>query len=540
VRSSFAIFAVGTWACTTVPENPPSQTPRTITLFHYADVHSHVFPRKLAVGVRDAELGLGVEGRTATVGGAARLAALLDRERARSEVSFVLDSGDALEGSAIFAAFHGVPETLSQEVLGLDAQAVGNHDLTHGAAALSDLRAGRATFPLLAANLDDLVAAGVALPSLVLERQGVRVGVVGLGRSPDGAVDLDRCAAAVEQAIAGFDAPVDAVVVLSHLGRDADLSLVPKTAGADVVLGGHTHDVLEPPKAAPDCGEAVRSRLRCVPRPVTIVHSGAYGRYLGRLDLTLSRDAVDLYAETPLKRSAVVESRYTLLPINDSLPERADLVDLLGPYRDALVRAGLEQPIAFAPAPVSRSKPARGDSALGNFVTRALRAAARADLAVINATGVRADLPEGELAADDFFEVLPLEHSWTLHKARVGGGDRAKRRSTAERSCLAATRRRAPKSGSRASRSTLAEFTESRWRLSLRKRANGSMGLERLSSVAARFGTSSSLQPGAGERARCHGPRHRLAAWTRPREPSSTGAFRGAEGLSAGRPARIG
>lgn len=396
-------------ACSTAAADPSPPTRRAVTLFHVADLHSHVFPRKLAIGQRDAELGLGLEGQTAVVGGAARLAALLDRERARAEASFFFDSGDALEGTSVFSAFHGVPETLAQQALDLDAQAVGNHDLTHGAAALAELRAGRARFPLLAGNLDDLVETGVALPSAVFERNGIRVGLVGLGRSADDPVNLDGCAAAVERSIAEFAAPLDAVVVLSHLGRDADLSLVPRTAGIDVVLGGHTHDVLEPPKVVADCGEAIRSRSHCVPRPVTVVHSGAYGRLLGRLDLTLSTAPTDVSAESPVQRSAVVASRYTLLPINDSLPERPDLVELLEPYRAVLVDAGIERPVAFAPVAVSRRKPAGGDSALGNFVTHAMRVAAGADLAVINATGVRADLPEGELTVDDFFEVLPFE-----------------------------------------------------------------------------------------------------------------------------------
>jgi 5'-nucleotidase len=336
---------------------------------------------------------------------------LLDRERARAETSFYFDSGDALEGSAVFFAFHGVPETLASEALGLDAQAVGNHDLTNGPAALAALRARRATFPLLAANLDELVSAGVAAPSAVLERNGVRLLVIGLGRDPATAVSLDANALAVEQALAGAGSPVDAVVVLSHLGRDADLALVPKTAGVDVVLGGHTHDVLDPPSSVMDCGDGARLRMPCDRRPVAVVHSGAYGRYLGRLDLTLSTDPSDVATRLPPRRSSVVESRFALLPVNETLPERPDVVDLLAPYRRSLIEAGFEQPVAFAPAQVSRSKPRRGDSALGNFVTHAMRMDCGADLALINSTGVRADLPKGELTVDDFFEVLPFEDS---------------------------------------------------------------------------------------------------------------------------------
>jgi 5'-nucleotidase len=247
------------------------------------------------------------------------------------------------------------------------------------------------------------------------------VGVVGLGRTPDGFMGLDRTANVVQRSIEAFGSLVDAIVVLSHLGRDGDLALVPKTQGIDVILGGHSHDVFDPPRTALDCGGEVRSISFCDPRPVTVVHSGAYGRYLGRLDLTVSSDPADLGGTPFVRRSAVVASRYSLLPVNDALPERGDLVDLLEPYREALVQAGLEQPVAFAPAAISRRKPARGDSALGNFVTAAMRAVARADLAVINSTGVRADLPQGEVTMDDFFEVLPFEDSLVI--MNISGAD---------------------------------------------------------------------------------------------------------------------
>jgi 5'-nucleotidase len=125
----------------------------------------------------------------------------------------------------------------------------------------------------------------------------------------------------------------------------------------------------------------------------------------------MSSDPADLVNRSPNKHARVVATRYSLLPVNEAASERTDLVELLAPYRDALVNAGVERPVAFAPAAVTRRKPAGGDSSLGNLVTHAMRVAAGADLAVINATGVRADLPEGELTVDDFFEVLPFDDS---------------------------------------------------------------------------------------------------------------------------------
>lgn len=393
---------------------------RSVTILHVADVHSHLFPRSVSIDSRDAALGLGPEGESVSVGGAARLAALLDRERARSEASFFFDAGDLLEGTSVYSVFHGVPEVSTFERLEVDAAAVGNHDLSRGASALSALRNGRASFPILAANLEDLISSGLAAPFAVLEKGGVRVLAIGLGRTPDGPVNLADCASAVRRAVAEQGASVDLVVVLSHLGRDLDLALVPRTSGIDVVLGGHTHDVLDPPAIVMDCGPDLRARMGCASRPVMVAHPGAYGRYLGRIDVVVSSDPADR-AVRGAGRSAVVESQAALLPVNAALPERPDISEMLEPYADALARAGFGRAFAFAPGSISRQKAHGGDSALGNFVARAMRVSARADLAVVNATGVRADLPKGDLSPDDFFEVLPFDDS--LVTLDVSGAD---------------------------------------------------------------------------------------------------------------------
>jgi len=391
-----------------------------VTIFHVADLHSHLLPRRLAIGPRDSALGLGPEGDSVSVGGAARLGALLDRERGRSDASFFFDAGDLLEGTSVYSVFGGVPEVLAVDRLKLDAAAVGNHDLSRGASALAALRAGRTSSPLLAANLDDVVAAGVAARYATFERGGVRVLAVGLGRTPDGAVSLDACASAVERAIAEA-APADVVLVLSHLGRELDLALVPRTSGVDLILGGHTHDVLDPPATVMDCGPELRAQSGCEPRPVTVAHPGAYGRYLGRIDLVVSADPALRTERAGHASSAVVESHVALLPVNAALPDRADIAELLRPYADRLAQAGFEKPFAFAPALVSREPVGGGDSALGNFVARAMRLSVGADFALVNTTGIRADLPKGVLTPDDFFEVLPFDDA--LVTLAVSGAD---------------------------------------------------------------------------------------------------------------------
>jgi 5'-nucleotidase/UDP-sugar diphosphatase len=404
---SLAVASVVSAAC-----GPPAlreqQTPRLVTLLYTADIHSHLLGEKLSIGAADAAHGLGAEGDTATVGGAARLATVLTQARSKGTPALYLDAGDLLEGTSFFPTFGGVPEMRVADALCLDAMAAGNHDLAFGASSLAALRKEWGQFFLLAANLDEEEKEGLVLPYALIDRGGVRVAVIGLGRRPDRAPSLAGCAAAIGEIVSHVRAESDLVVLLSHLGRDADLALVPLTTGVDVVIGGHTHDVIDPPALVLDCDSETANVRGCQPRPVPVVHPGAYGRYLGRADLVLSSDPADAEEDSGGRPSVVVDARFSILPVTESTPERADLRALIAPYADSLERAGLGRPIGFAPAPLSRRGVARGDSALGNLVADAMRDAASADLAVMNTTGIRADLVAGIVTLDDLVRVLPF------------------------------------------------------------------------------------------------------------------------------------
>jgi 2',3'-cyclic-nucleotide 2'-phosphodiesterase (5'-nucleotidase family) len=87
---------------------------------------------------------------------------------------------------------------------------------------------------------------------------------------------------------------------------------------------------------------------------------------------------------------------------------------LLEPYRERLSAAGFDEPLAFALGPVERYGPGGVDSALGNLVVDAMRERSGADFALLNATGIRADLPPGELTRAALAAALPFADSLTV------------------------------------------------------------------------------------------------------------------------------
>ncbi|HZW73516.1 MAG TPA: hypothetical protein VFF43_08200, partial [Caldimonas sp.] len=92
---------------------------------------------------------------------------------------------------------------------------------------------------------------------------------------------------ALHEVLASSTDIVDATLLLSHLGLDADRALAPRFTELAAIVGGHSHDTLAHPE---------------IVAGVPIVQSGPFARYAGRLELDLdgSRPTVVSYGLIPL------------------------------------------------------------------------------------------------------------------------------------------------------------------------------------------------------------------------------------------------
>ena len=395
---------------------------RSLTALHTADIHSRVRPFRSRISRFEAELGLGQALGLDEIGGAARLATLLHDERAAAKRTGTptvwLDSGDALEGAEVFHRFGGQVELTLLRELGLGAMALGNHELSLGAEALAELFEGEAEFPVLSANVRPRAGSPlerVLVPSALLNIAGVQVGVVGVAnansppnlRSADNPWQLEVAAEQGRAVPAAIDALVSRaalIVLLSHQGLEQDHALISRTTGVDLVLGGHQHVLTAEPEWQDDCAEAVLQAERgCSPRRVPIVHSGAYLRWLSRLEMAL---VPDLAAPGTLELGELV---LTHLPLAAAVPEDPEIAAFL----DARA-APVEAPLAYLPEPITRRSALAGDSALGNLTVDAVRAASLANVAVLNSSGLRADLEAGPLLRADLDLAFPFDDAWRL------------------------------------------------------------------------------------------------------------------------------
>ena len=172
----------------------------------------------------------------------------------------LFDSGDFSQGSSYYTMFKGDVEVGLMNRMGYDAVTIGNHEFDFGLENMARIFK-MANFPIVCANYDftGTVCEGLVKPYVVLKRNGVRVGVFGLGAKLQGLVSGKNCVgvkylnpAEVTRKMVDIlrnQEKCDVVICLSHLGWDisdySDEELIPDTRGIDIVLGGHSHTFMK-------------------------------------------------------------------------------------------------------------------------------------------------------------------------------------------------------------------------------------------------------------------------------------------------------
>ncbi|MRG96489.1 bifunctional metallophosphatase/5'-nucleotidase [Polyangium spumosum] len=461
----FATLALGS-GCEEPAPTPKLKGQTHLTLIHTSDIHSRLYPYNLQLGQVDSGLGLGEALSIANVGGAARISHIVGRERARASRVLHVDGGDCFQGAPVFNFFSGEAEIRALDAMGVDAMLVANHEFDRGALNLGIQLQNWANFPVLAANylLEDPAQPGASplgaqlQPYTVFNLDGLRVGLIGMGNlssmtsifdAPNRLGITPLNTVEVAQFYTDLLRPiVDVVVFVTHLGLEVDERMIQNTTGIDVILGGHNHIVLQPPKRVRDCSanydaavnsyyielndpnaETGKVRRYCRPRDVVLAHSGAFAKYVGRLDLIVSNDPEDFPGEAggaspydPANGFEVISNDYRLFPVTEAVPEDPIVLATLEPYSQSLdALANLELLVGYARDGSRRFSTSGGDSPLGNMIATAmwLRLGVQTDFSMTNTTGIRADLVPGPVTVEQMYNIFPFDNS--ISKMQLSG-----------------------------------------------------------------------------------------------------------------------
>jgi len=211
---------------------------------------------------------------------AARLRQIVEEHRAKG-ACILLDAGDAVGSGNVTFNPAGEPILDLMSDLGYTAMTVGNREF-HFTEMGFVAKLSRARFPVLCANVRARGDARLPVqPYLVLDTPAARIGIIGLTVPMITERMLSQHVSAYV-----FDDPVtrgcelaeelrpqvDLLIALTHIGLQRDVQLAQRSGAIDLIVGGHSHSVLEQPLRE---GRTV------------VAHAGAHARWTGRLEITL-------------------------------------------------------------------------------------------------------------------------------------------------------------------------------------------------------------------------------------------------------------
>lgn len=260
---------------------------KKITILHTNDTHSHIDPFPAD------------HPKNPNMGGAARRAAIIESIRKEEKNVLLLDAGDIFQGTPYFNYYGGELEFKLMSMMQYDVATMGNHDFDNGIDGFY-AQLPHAKFDFVSANYDfkNTVLNDIVKPYKIITKDGIKIGIFGLGVQLDGLVDKKLYKETIYNnpieiaqdmtRILKEEKKCDLVICLSHLGfkykdepeKPSDIVLAQKTKNIDLIIGGHTHTFLDKPVIEKNSEG----------KEVLINQVGCFGVNLGRIDFYLSND----------------------------------------------------------------------------------------------------------------------------------------------------------------------------------------------------------------------------------------------------------
>jgi len=310
------------------------------------------------------------------------------REAAAPDTVLALDIGDHMDRARPETeGTGGVANIELMNATGYDAMALGNNEgLTFTPQQMREAFSKHARFPVVGSNIVDMATGAVPdwmVPTHIVRRAGLTIGLIGVTAAFAAFYELlgwqvGEPLAAVAAHVGALRPQVDVLIVMSHLGLPLDQRMAAEVAGIDVILGGHTHHVLEEP-------------LRI--GSTWLGAAGKFGQYAGRLDLVYDRSI-----------GGVRELRGGLVELGDDAPVDSSVAALLDGFREAS-RLALDTEVARLKQPLHLDW--YGESPLGNLLAAGIRRWTGADVGVVNAGQLLQGLKEGRVTRGRLLEICP-------------------------------------------------------------------------------------------------------------------------------------
>lgn len=363
----------------------PTAVADEFVIIHTNDTHSQIDPFK--------------EDNT---GGVARRKVLIDSIRAAHDNVVLVDAGDAVQGSLFFNLYKGEVEEKVLNALGYDMRILGNHEFDNGMEVLAN-NLKMADAELLCANydFDDTPLKGMFKPYAIREVDGKRIAFMPINLQPEGMISKRNTEGMgyvddVETAnhLAWYLKNIehaDVVVAITHIGYYPDTRLIEQTRDIDVLIGGHSHTLVNPadPSSYPSVVKNADGE------DVLIAQAGKGGKYIGEI-------VIDLDELDDLPKSKVIS-------VDQRLDSRVDpaIEQMLKPYR-AAIDALYAEKVAKAPKRLAKESDEMLNFMADFVEMRGKELAGNVDLSIVNKGGIRNSIEKGDVSAGDIITLMPF------------------------------------------------------------------------------------------------------------------------------------
>ncbi|MCM1293307.1 MAG: bifunctional metallophosphatase/5'-nucleotidase [Bacteroides sp.] len=341
------------------------------------------------------------------LGGVARRKVLIDSVRAADKNVMLIDAGDVLQGSLYFTLFGGKVEQQVMNALDYDIQILGNHEFDNGVDSLRTYLKGLKAEKLCTNyDLQSTPIADQFEAYTTREIGGKKIGFIAINVDPHGLIDSVK-ALGVEffdgvkaaNAMAWYLRHVehcDYVVAVTHIGYEeggalSDVKLAKETEGIDLIIGGHSHTLIDPSSPT---GKQSRF-VNAVGDTVIVAQTGKYGANLGKIDIDLTTGHITS----------------SVIPVDSRLDSRLDpdFVKSLAAYRqpvDSIFN------LKLTTTPETMNKKPQMMNWMADFVYDEARRLTKhkIDLSFVNSGGIRSSFTKGNVTKGQIMQAFPFDN----------------------------------------------------------------------------------------------------------------------------------
>ena len=366
----------------------------SFTILHTSDFHGRYDPIYVTSGNTTAQTGDAGKNyqefnHSGMVGGMAYLATAIERIKKENgkEKVMLINSGDSFSDDLLGNITKGNAMIRLMNELGFQLMALGNHDFDYGVEQTRKLQE-LAEFPMRGANVLDSTTGEPFLgdPVVWMQMGDIRVGLLALGYhntsltgSPENVRGLKFTSGieAAQSYIPKIRQQADVVIVLSHSGTKVDEEIARKVSGIDIIIGGHSHDKIDPPMKI---------------KNTWMVQALSDGTMLGELKI--------IWQEGKIKD---VQSDMHVL-WNDSLKPDARISQLIEGIRAPYLQQ-LEEEITEITEPIGRQY--KSESPFDHLAGELLRKETGAEIAMLPGVGYGVTLYPGPLTREALYRLMP-------------------------------------------------------------------------------------------------------------------------------------